>query len=203
VTGGRQRKSNSLIYIGVGVGLLLSAVVGVVLFLMNSDSEAGLTFDWPVSDRAGATLTVDDRPVAIPASGPWEYRCPPGDRHIVAVRPAFKSDTTVSLTAGQQQTIAHAMETESGAGLEVARGRTLWRGRSSWIIHAQSLSPGDPLELPVEPGRHVVHITRPGAEPFETIVSVASDQRQSIAVVAREVRRWSLTGRWQIARTLD
>ena len=61
----------------------------------------------------------------------------------------------------------------------IAGGAALTVDRRPTVISARN-----PIELPVEPGSHVVRVARPGAEPFEATASVASDQRQSISLGA-------------------
>ena len=119
--------------------------------------------------------------MAIPAGGPWEYPCPPGKHNIVAVRPAFKSEETVSLTKGQQQSITPQWKPK--AVLVLNWPLTERQGAALLVDnHPQSLSLREPLELPIELGQHVIHITRPDSEPFNASVTITSNQRQSVAV---------------------
>ncbi len=197
--GKRQSKSNSLIYTCVGIGALLAVAVAVGLVMLNSNSDGQLVFDWPAGDRVDATLKVDDQSVAVPAVGPGEYRCSPGDHRIVASRPGFKFESTVSLAKGQRQTITLQWKPKA---LLVLNWPLAERQGAALVVdnHAQSLSQNEPLELPIEPGRHTVRITRPGAQPFESSTTVAADQRQAIFVPAPQA---TLVLNWPVDQRAD
>ncbi len=174
--------SNAPKFIGIGVALVACIAAGVAYMATRGPGEAILTFDWPPADRAGASLAIDGQPVAVPADGPWEYHCPPGNHQIVAERGPFKFETTLALAGGDQQTVAPAWKPKAKLAfawpLQERTGATLLiDGR------AQSVSQAVPLELPMEPGRHVVRITRPNSEPYEQTVVLAPDEVQIVMVV--------------------
>ncbi len=178
----RRSPSNAPKFIGAGVALVACIAAGVVFMAMRGPGEATLTFDWPAAERAGASLTVDGQPVTISADSPWELHYPPGNHQLVAERGPFKFETTLALAAGDQQTVAPAWKPKAKLAfawplLERTGATLLIDGR------AQSVSQAVPLELPMEPGRHVVRITRPNSEPFEQTVVVAPDEVQIVTVV--------------------
>jgi Concanavalin A-like lectin/glucanases superfamily len=179
----RRQASNRLVYAGVGGALIVAAGIAAVLYAINANADAALTFDWPDADRAGTTLAINGEPVQVPASGPWEFHCPPGEHRIIAQRPAFKLDQQVAVSAGDRHPVAPDWKAKavlllnwplaerSGAALTVD-------GRPT-VVSARN-----PLELPVEPGSHVIRVARSGAEPLEATASVASDSRKSVSLQA-------------------
>ena len=167
----------------VGAGMLLIAAIGIGVYSFTSTTADGaLTFDWPSDARTGVTLTVDAVAVLVPSSGGWEYRCPPGEHHVVAVRPLFKPmDFKVSVASGEQQTVAADWKPQSVLALDWhlddRRGAEL-----SIDGRVRVLPDRERFEFPIEPGTHVVRITRPNAPAFQTTVVIAADKRQTVVV---------------------
>ena len=184
--------------IGIAVGAVLIAAVAFGIYALNSPSEGTLVFDWP--DRADVSVAVDNAPIEVPAAGAWEHSFPAGPHHVTAQRPAFKYATDVNLAAGQRFSVPAdwkpkavlvlkwPTELRSGAELKID-GRT------------QAISQHDPMEVPVEPGQHMIQITRP--------VLIRSAQRRRLRRTdanwfrsqrLRRRRNWFSTGPPGIAR---
>ncbi len=181
-TSSRRSASNAPKFIGAGVGLVACIAAGIAFMAMRGPGDAILTFDWPAAERAGASLTVDGRAVAIPASGSWEFQGPPGSHQILAERGAFKFETTLTVAGGDQQTVAAAWKPKAELALKWPLAE---RSGATLTIdgHAHAVSQQESLKLPIEPGRHVVRITRPNFEPFEQTVAIAPDDVHLVTVV--------------------
>jgi hypothetical protein len=170
-----------LIPLGIAGAVLLVALVGFGLYSLTTSSDGTLVFDWPAGDRTGTTLKIDDTPLAIPAEGPWEYRGAAGSHHIVAGHLAYKLDTNVVVSPGEQQAVPP--EWKPKAMLVLNWPLALRRGAELKIDgHALPISRREPLEVAVEPGRHQIQIVRPGFEPLVTSVVVAADGRQAVSI---------------------
>jgi hypothetical protein len=180
----KRAAGNRNMSIGIGAAVLLIAAAGIGWFAFNGSSSDGtLEFDWPSDERADASVTVDDVPLPAPASGAWEYHGPAGSHHVVALRPAYKIDANVALAAGQRQTapadwkpksvlvLNWPLSARAGAELKID-GRT----------HA--VAQHDPLELAVEPGPHVVQITRSDSAPIVRSATLAPEGRALVAIAA-------------------
>ncbi len=180
----KRGANNRNLAIGIGVAVALVAVVGIGLFLLNgSSSEGTLVFDWPAAYRTDTTISIDGVAQAIPASGPWEYRYPAGSHRIVADHLAYKLDTHVDLAAGSQQTVAADWKPKAMLVLSWPLG--LRSGAELKIDgRVQTISQHDPLEVPVEPGRRTIVITRKGFNPIQTTATVAADGRELVAIAA-------------------
>ena len=176
----KQKASNRATLVGIAVALVLVAIVGIG-FLALSHSDGTLVFNWPESERVGVKVFVNNVPLDVPASGPWEHHCPPGPHHLVAERTAFKIDTTIDVNAGERKSVAADWKPKAvlvfgwplsdrvGADLTVD-GRTV------------SLPSREPAELAVEPGQHFIQVARAGVEPFETTETVADGKRKAVTI---------------------
>jgi hypothetical protein len=193
-------------FLGAGVALGLAAAVCVAAFALIGPEEASLAFDWPPADRMGATLIVDDQPVTVPAAGPWEYHCPRGTHRIFAKRPAFKLETPATVAAGEHKPIVADWKPKA---MLVLNWPVAERSNAALLIDgvSQAVALEQPWPFPVEPGRHVVRVTRGGAEPFEESVPVGNDERQKITVaLAAEptlVIQWPLDQRHDATLSID
>ncbi|HEX3999202.1 MAG TPA: hypothetical protein VHX65_11675, partial [Pirellulales bacterium] len=178
----RDAKNRSVTY-GIAAAIIVAAAAGIGLFAMNNSSPATgtIVFDWPAADRTDTTVTIDNAPITFPAGKNWEYQCPAGEHRVVAERPGHKLAADVIVVAGQQQMVTAdwkpkavlvlnwPMELRSGATLKIDG-------------HAQTVAQHMPLEIAVEPGKHVVEITRSGSPPFGTMATVAADGRELVTI---------------------
>ena len=186
--GRKKAAKNRPVALFAVAGLLLAAAAGIGLFALNSKGADGaLTFDWPTGDRTGAKLTVDDLPVTIPATGSWDYPCPPGEHRIAAERRGpLSRGRRRSRSPGERQAVAIDWKPKAVVALDWPvkdrQGAVL---RVDGII--QPLSDHEPLELLVEPGDHIIRILRPNADPVQTGVQVALDGRRTIAIAPAAV----------------
>ncbi len=197
-------KSNTkFVLIGVGGALLAAAVVAVLL--VNANAEAVLIFDWPAGDRAGAALTIDGEPVAIPASGPWEFHCKPGAHLVAAARPAYRFSREIEVPAGDRLSIAPDWKPKA---VLIVNWPLAARTAASLTDNGQpiAVTAREPFELAVEPGRHILRLSRRNAEPIETAVTVADEQRQSVALLGQTATlriNWPIADRHDGKLTID
>jgi len=178
---GKRPARNQMVKIGIAAGVVLIAAVAFGIYSLNSPSEGTLVFDWP--DRADVAVTVDNAPIEVPASGSWEHNFPAGPHRVLAQRPAFKFATVVDLAAGQRLSVSADWKPKAVLGLSWPSGL-----RSGAVLkidgRVQSISQHDPMEVPVEPGRHTIQIIRPGFDPIVTSALVAADGRELVAIAA-------------------
>ena len=101
------------------------------------------------------------RPLAVPASGPWEYRYP---RRIASHRrgaSGLQARHARRCRRGQQQAVPPDWKPKAMLVLSWPLG--LRSGAELKIDgRAQTISQHDPMEVPVEPGRRTIQITRRG-----------------------------------------
>jgi hypothetical protein len=180
----KRGANNRNMMIGIGVAVALVAMAGIGLLLLNGSSSDGtLVFNWPAAYRTDTNVSIDGVPVAIPTSGPWEYRCPAGSHRIVADRLAYKLDTHVDLAAGSQQPVP--ADWKPKAMLVLSWPPALRIGAELKIDgRPQIISQHDPLEVPIEPGRRTIVITRRGYDPIHTTATVAADGRELVSIAA-------------------
>jgi len=200
-------RSNRRMSLGIAGALLLAAGIGYGVLSFTISSAGTLVFDWPEADRTDMSVAVDEVPLVVPPSGPWEYRCPRGPHHIVGQQPAFKLDISISVVAGQRETVPP--DWKAKAVLVFDWPQEL-RSGAKWKVDGRqhSISPLQPLELPVEPGRHLVQVTWPGGAPFVATVVVAAEGRELISVRApptdaKLVFDWPIAERKEAQVTLD
>ena len=204
-----KNRKNS-VYIAAAVVLLVAAGIG--FFVLNRKTEGTLVLDWPAADLTEVAIRVDGAPIEIPATGPWEHDFPAGPHHFVAQRPAFKMTADITLAAGERRSLSPdwkpkamlrlnwPLADRTGAELKID-------GRPQ--IVSQIVSQSAPLEFPVEPGRHVVQITRPGSAPFNAALVAVEDQPAMVVVLtrppedARLVFDWPTAQRNGAAMTID
>jgi hypothetical protein len=159
------------------VGLLL---LGAFLWSLGSGGkpprETMLVFDWPESQREGATLVVDGQPVPVLSTGPLEHVCPPGEHHIVATRWQFEPfERTVRVKKGERLRIdlvwAEAVLVFDWPKNE-REGATLQIDAADVPVVPEGL-----LEYPCPPGRHRIVITRPGFMPIDRTVAAVKGMK--------------------------
>ena len=180
----KRGANNRNMMIGIGVAVALVALAGIGLLLLNGSSSDGtLVFDWPAAYRTDTNVSIDGVSQAVPASGPWEYRYPAGSHRIVAEHLAYKLDTHLDLAAGSQQSVPPDWKPKAMLVLSWPLG--LRSGAELKIDgRAQTISQRDPMEVPVEPGRRTIVITRRGYDPIHTTVTVAADGRELVSIAA-------------------
>ncbi len=88
----------------VGVLLLIAVVVVAMNFSGGGSSDrALLVFDWPVSVRDGAVVTLNGESLEVPPSGAWEHPCSPGAHRLIASVPGYETiDRQLDLQAGDR-----------------------------------------------------------------------------------------------------
>ncbi len=203
---GKNAAKSRLVPIGIAVGFVLIAGIAFAVYSsLTGKSEGTLVFDWP--DRTGVAVTVDGATIEVPTAGAWEKTFPSGLHHVVAQRPAYKLIADVKLAAGQRVNVPP--DWQAKATLKLA-----WplADRAGAVLkvdgNPQTVSQGDPLELPVEPGLHRIEIARPGIALFSQSVNVAADERPTIAVTqppkeAKLVLDWPVEQRGSATLTVD
>ncbi len=166
----------------VAAVVALFAAAGLAFVVMRGPSEGVLTFDWPAADRAGATLMIDGQPQNIPDSGSWEFRGPVGAHQIVAQRPSLKYEATMTLAKGEPQPVVPQWRPKAEL---IVNWPLAERSGAALTIdgHAHAIAQQEPLKLAIEPGRHVMRIARPNAEPFEQTITIAPDEVHSVTIV--------------------
>jgi hypothetical protein len=204
----RRASKNRLIYVCVTAGLLLAAAAGIAYYALSANADGVLAFDWPAAERAGIALKIDEQRVAIPASGPWEYRLPPGEHHIVGSRGAYKLETTVSLEAGGEQAIAPnwkptaAVDKQQTIAVSTERDGTLvidWspadREGAQLTIDGKE-RPLDTLTLafPLKPGRHELRIVRDGFLTIKQTFAVSSQRSETMKPIWKPPEVVTTTG---------
>ena len=192
-----SRNHKNSVYIAAAVVLIVAAGIG--FFVMNRKTDGTLVLDWPASDLTNVAISIDGSPIEIPATGPWEHQFPAGPHHFVAQRPAFKMTADIILAAGERMSISpdwkpKAMLTLNWPLPDRIAAELKIDGRP------QSVSQSAPLEFPVEPGRHVVQITRPGSAPFNATPVVVEGQPAIVVVVTRPPEDARLVFDWPTAQ---
>jgi hypothetical protein len=177
----KRAAANRMLAVGAAVGLAVLGVVGFAVYSQMNPAPATLVFDWPGVQRSDVSASVDGAAILIPATGPWEYACPPGEHHVVAQRPGYKLSETVTAEAGQRQAVPANWQPKAAL---VLNWRPVDRAGATLIIDGQPhpVSQQEPLELPVEPGRHSIQIIRPGVAPFSAAITLDADRREMVNV---------------------
>jgi hypothetical protein len=177
----KRAATNRMLAVGAAVGLAVLGVVGFIVYSQMNPAPATLVFDWPGVQRSDISASVDGAAILVPGSGPWEYACPPGEHHIVAQRPGYKLSETVTADAGQRQAVPANWRPKAAL---VLNWRPADRAGATLIVDGQPhpVSQQEPLELPVEPGRHGIQIIRPGIAPFSAAITLDADRREMVNV---------------------
>lgn len=113
-TGAKTNKTLWLVAGGATAAVLVvvAVVVGAVLATRSPSQSTGppsaspkppvLVFDWPESERSGATILVDGRKRVVPASGKVQFRLKPGRHQLVMLRRGYEQiETSMTLAAGE------------------------------------------------------------------------------------------------------
>jgi hypothetical protein len=203
----QRQAANRRIAIGVVGAAVLVAAIGYAVFSHGAPSDGMLVFDWTAAERRGISIAVDDVPLTIPTDDPWEYSCSPGSHHVVCQKPAFKLDTTILVAAGQREKVLPDWKAKAVLVLNWPQDL-----RSDAVLKVDGrehqISRHQPLELPVEPGSHLVQIIRGGSPLLFMRSIVAEDGRESISVTppptdAKLVFDWPIAERKDAALTVD
>jgi hypothetical protein len=174
---------NRQISVYIAAAVVLIVAVGIGFFVLNRKTDGTLVLDWPASELMDTAISVDGAPIEIPATGQWEHNYPAGPHHFAAQRPAFKMTADITLAAGERMSVSSDWKPKAVLALS-------WPAalRSGAVLkidgHVQSISQHDPLEMPVEPGRHTIQVTRPGSDPIGMSALVAFDGRELVAIAA-------------------
>ncbi len=144
-------------------------------------ADGVLVFDWPAADRVGLAVSVDGKPIEVPASGDWVSRALPGSHQIAAQRPGQKLDETISLAAGQRQVVAPNWKTITALVLD-------WpveaRANAQLEIdgNSQKITEEMPMEIPVAPGEHQIHLDYTNGQTMSLFVDVPTDKMHHVAL---------------------
>jgi len=66
-----------------------------------------IVFDWPSTERNGAKLLLDGKPVLVPAEGAVEVAAEPGSHSLMIVRPGFPIyERSVTVVSSQRRSVA-------------------------------------------------------------------------------------------------
>lgn len=197
----RANRSRNLI-MGIAAAIVV-VCAGVGFFVLNSSSTANnppessgtttpgksppnssspataptdgvLVFNWPAADRAGASVSVDGKALQIPASAEWELHAPPGSHHITGQRPGQKLDEGISLAAGQRQMIAANWKTTTALVFDWPLAA---RADAQLEIdgNARKVTEEMPMQIPVAPGEHQIHVAYSSGQSVSLSVTVLPD----------------------------
>jgi hypothetical protein len=92
--------------VALGLLLLLGIVSWGLVTPSKPQEEGTIILRWPEGEQAEITLRIDGKQVPIDRDGPLEYRCKPGEHHVIASRsglPPFEQ--RVTLTAGERRVL--------------------------------------------------------------------------------------------------
>jgi S1-C subfamily serine protease len=112
-----KRSARPLILAGGGV-LAAVAIVGVLAMLFGggagqeakkqtkASSQSTIILDWPESERASATLSLDTKNVNVPPQGPIELKVKPG-KHVVGILRRSFEPIRGEITVGKADTATY------------------------------------------------------------------------------------------------
>jgi len=188
----RRRKAPAVIAaVSLAAAVALAAVVVWAVLSPRGGQEGVLQFDWPQAERRGLAVVIDGQEVTLPASGPWEHRCPPGEHRVFATRPGFRMpEQVIQLQPGQTRRVAANWQRlpnlvlqwpaaeRQGAMLEID-GQV----QDVEALAARS-SPGR-VQIYLTPGRHTLRLMRLDSEPLEQNVELVEGKEAVIRPVGR------------------
>lgn len=95
--------------VGIWVGVSrLSVPAADLVAASEAKGEKGwIVFDWPSTERNGAKLLLDGKPVTVPAEGAVEVAAEPGSHSLMIVRPGFPIyERSVTVVSSQRRSVA-------------------------------------------------------------------------------------------------
>ena len=152
-------------------------------------AKATLVLNWPLPLRVGADLRIDGRKQAVTEHDPLEIAVEPGHHKIEIGRPPKATIVATATVAADGRELVAITPPPEPSKL-VFDWPTDQRKDAELTIDGRTVAAesGEPLELTLEPGRHVVQITRAGFEPFSQAVDLAEAANQVPIKPTRIVR---------------
>ena len=110
-----RRRSNMWVWLGTGCGLI--AVLGIVAIVIvtqretedattDTEPKGMLALRWPADERSNATLTIDNKPSALPKEDPAEFVLTAGTHRLEVRRPGYQTiSESITLRAFETRTI--------------------------------------------------------------------------------------------------
>jgi hypothetical protein len=146
--------------------------------------KAMLALSWPLALRAGAELKIDGRTEPITHHEPLEVVVEPGRHNIQITRTGFAPIVMTATVAADGRELV-AVTPPPTTGKLVFDWPADQRKDAELVVdgHGQTMptgSDGAPIELTLDPGRHVVRITRTGFEPFKQTIDLVAGANESV-----------------------
>jgi hypothetical protein len=141
-------------------------------------AKATLVLHWPLAERVGAVLKIDGRQRQLPQHEPLELPVDPGQHRVEVLRPGvppFVANRNIAEDQREMVIITRPLN-ESKLVLDWPAAQ---RTGAELTIDGKTAvdSSAQPLELTLDPGRHVVRISRPGFEAFRQTIEVSQGAR--------------------------
>jgi hypothetical protein len=140
-----------------------------------------LQFDWPKSERDGATLRIGRDFKLVPSTGPVEIACQPGQYRIVASRPGYKAvEQTVTVKAGERRHVR--LRWEPLHALLVFQWPEDQRPGGTLVIDGRprEVPPTGPCKYELTRGEHHFAAGRPGFKLIKRTVTIAAGEEKII-----------------------
>lgn len=168
------------------MGLVGAAAIVLLAVLLPNAVKAKKTrllLDWAEAERQEATLTIDEETYEVAASGEVAFALDPGEHHVQIRWPTYAPfDCAVLLKPGEDQTLPVNRRPMPGmvvldwpAG-ERAGGALSVDGKPQFVP-----SSGE-FRLKLEPGEHVLRLTRTECKPIEERVEITPGAEIPLAV---------------------
>lgn len=94
----KTRRPSPMMSVGTAaVVVVVLLVIYIVTRPPGASSTGNLVVDWPLDERQGATVTLDRKPIELPATQPARLKIPDGRHRVVFKRDGFRDipQTTV------------------------------------------------------------------------------------------------------------
>jgi hypothetical protein len=153
-----------VVVLSVGGSLLALCVI----LLCWRTPKTQVIIVWPPAERQGATVTIDGKPVTVPASGPFVVVCEPGQHDFVASRNGFQDSQQFHVARGQTVTIFVKRPPPTEPPKPIARVIIDWppakrQGATMTVDGTPVIVPAsDPFVVTCEPGQHNLVAAREG-----------------------------------------
>jgi hypothetical protein len=154
-----------VVVLSVGGSLLALCVI----LLCWRTPKTQVIIVWPPAERQGATVTIDGKPVTVPASGPFVVVCEPGRHDFSATGDKFKPyRQSFYVARGQTVTISVERTPPEPPKIPIARVIIDWppakrQGATVTVDGTPVIVPAsDPFVVRCEPGQHNLVAAREG-----------------------------------------
>ena len=148
-----------------------------------------LIIDWPPAERQGAKVTIDGKPVTVPASGQFKVVCEPGQHDFNATGDKFEPYRQSFYVARGQTVTISEKPTPVKTQVIVAWPPAKREGAKVTIDGRPVTVPASgPFVVVCEPGRHDFSATRDKFEPYRKPFYVARGQTVTISVELTPVK---------------